>query len=54
VVLERAQVVLGERPIDLDHGLPESAPEHRRKPQIVDGGVLEEHRVPDLRLSLRR
>jgi hypothetical protein len=32
VVLDRAQVVLRERPVDLDHRLPETAPEDRREP----------------------
>ena len=54
VVLERAQVVLGEGSIDLDHRLPEAAPEHRREAQIVDGGVLEEVVGPDFGLSFAR
>src|SRR6202035_1739988 len=40
VVLQRAEIVLRERAIDLDHRLAETAPEDRREPQIVDRGVL--------------
>ena len=52
VVLERAQVVLGERAVDLDHRLPETAPEHRRETEIVDGGILKEVAVPDFGLRV--
>src|SRR5579863_4108456 len=53
VVLQRAEVVLSKRAIDLDQRLPEPAPEGRREPQIVDRGVLEEVRVRTLELGLR-
>src|SRR6202051_3390854 len=54
VVLQRAQVMLRERAIDLDHRLPESAPEDRREAQIVDRGVLKEVSVSSRGLSLGR
>jgi hypothetical protein len=53
VVLQGAEIVLGERTIDLDHRLPEPAPEDRREPQVVDRGVLEEVRVRTFELGLR-
>jgi len=54
VVLEWAQIMLGEGSVDLDHRLPEAAPEHRRKAQILDGGVLEEVVRPGSRSCLLR
>jgi hypothetical protein len=52
VILERTQVMLGERAVDVDHRLPEAAPEHGREPEILDGRILEEVAVPDFRLRV--
>ena len=54
VILERAQIMVGEGTIDLDHRLPEATPEHRRQAQIVDCGVLEEVVGPDFGLCFGR
>jgi len=54
VVLERAEVVLRERSIDLNHGLAEPAAEDCSKPQVVDRGVLEEVAVARLGVCLCR
>jgi hypothetical protein len=46
--------VLGERAVDLDHRLTESAPEDRREAEIVDRRVLEEVGVPTCLISFGR